>query len=107
MVKQFYFKQFNLALVFYLYSFQISNNSIWPIDRILLGATTLGQSGPGSDGNEGVLCILQSSCITEASPSDCLVSDPRNLFGWSLLSAEMQLVYCTAPVNWTGYIFEL
>ena len=25
---------------------------IWPIDRTLSGATTLGQSGPGSDGNE-------------------------------------------------------
>ena len=33
------------------------------------GATTPGQSGPGSDGNEVVLCILQNSRIT-----DCLVS---------------------------------
>ena len=52
----------------------MSNSSIWPIDRALSGATTLGQSGPGSDGNEGVLCIPQSSSITEASPSDCLAS---------------------------------
>ena len=28
-----------------------------PIDRALLGATTPGQSGPGSDGNEGVIRI--------------------------------------------------
>ena len=40
----------------------------------LSGATTPSDSGPGSDGNKGVLCILQSSCITETSSSDCLVS---------------------------------
>ena len=38
------------------------NSSIYPIDKILSGATTPGQSGPGSDGNE-VLHILQSSSI--------------------------------------------
>ena len=48
--------------------------STWPIDRSLSGATTTGQSGSGSDGNEGVLCIPQSSSITGTSPSDCLVS---------------------------------
>ena len=31
------------------------------------------QSGPGSNGNEGVLRIPQSSSITGASPSDCLM----------------------------------
>ena len=31
-------------------------------------------SEPGSDGNEGVLCIPQSSSITGTLPSDCLVS---------------------------------
>ena len=40
----------------------------------LSGATTLGQSGPGSDGTEGVLRIPQSSSITGTSPSNCLVS---------------------------------
>ena len=48
--------------------------SIWPIDRTLSGATTPDLSGPGRDGNNGVLCIPQSSSITGASPSDCLVS---------------------------------
>ena len=33
-----------------------------------------GQSGPGSNGNEGVLRIPQNPSITETSPSDCLVS---------------------------------
>ena len=35
----------------------MSNSSILPIDTTLSGATTLGQSGPGSDGNEGVFHI--------------------------------------------------
>ena len=38
----------------------MSNNAIWPIS----GATNPDQSGPGSDGNEGVLHIPQSSSIT-------------------------------------------
>ena len=42
-------------------------SSIWPIDRTLSGATTLGQSGPGSDGNKAVLRIPQSSSITGTS----------------------------------------
>ena len=39
-------------------------------------ATIPGQSGPGSNGNEGVLRITQSSSITGTSPSDCFVSYP-------------------------------
>ena len=50
------------------------NRSVWPIDGTLSGVTTLGQSGAGSNGNEGIVCIPQSSSITEAPPSDCLVS---------------------------------
>ena len=42
-------------------------------------ATTPGQSGPGSDGNEGLLRISQSSCTAGTSPSDCLVSYPGRL----------------------------
>ena len=42
----------------------------------LSGATTPGQSGPGSDVNYGVLRIPQSSSTAGASPSDCLVSYP-------------------------------
>ena len=48
----------------------MSNSNVWPIDRTLSGTTTPGQSGPGSNGNKGVLCIPQSSCITGASPVD-------------------------------------
>ena len=43
----------------------MSNSSIWSIDRTLSGATTLGQSGPGSDDNEGLFHIPQISSIME------------------------------------------
>ena len=52
-------------------------SSIWPIDRILLGTTTLGKRGPESDGNQRVLRIPQRSSITTASPPDCLMSYPH------------------------------
>ena len=60
-----------------------------------------GQSGPGSNGNEGVLHILLSS-RTVASPSDCLVSYPVPSLAESDPSAEMQSVYSTAPAEWAG-----
>ena len=67
----------------------------------LSGATTPAQSGPGSDGNEGVLRIPQSSSITATSRSDCLVSYPgHSLGGGSYPSAEVQSVYSTAPADW-------
>ena len=46
---------------------------IWRIDRTQSSATTPGQSGSGSDINEGVYFILQSSNITETSPSNSLL----------------------------------
>ena len=66
-------------------------NSIWPMDRILSGDTTPGQSGPGSNGKEEVLYMLQSLCITRLSPSGCLVSYAgHSLWGvGGLHSAEM------------------
>ena len=56
-------------VLFQTIQFSISTqfSSIWPKDRTLSSATTLGQSGPRSDGNEGVLCISQSSSITGTS----------------------------------------
>ena len=75
-------------------------SSIWLIDGPLSGATTLGQSGPGSDGNEGVLHIRQRSSNTRTSQSDCLVSYPgHSLVGLSYPSAEMQSGYSTAPAD--------
>ena len=52
----------------------MSNGSIWPIDMSLSGANTPSLNGPGSYGKEGLLRIFQSSSITRASPSDCLMS---------------------------------
>ena len=89
-------------VLFQTIQFSISTefSSIWSIDRTLSGTTTLGLSGPGSDGNEGVLRIPQSSSITGTSPSDCLVSyqDTRWREG-SYFFAKMQSVYSTAPAK--------
>ena len=71
----------------------MSNRCIWPIDRTL-------SSGPGSDGNEQLLRIFKSFSITEASPPDYLVSYPGQSLDVVYPSAEMQLVYSTAPANW-------
>ena len=71
----------------------MTNSSIWPIDRILSGATTSCQSGPGSDGNKVVLRIPQSSQSTESSPSDYLVSYAGHSLVGSYLSAEKQSVF--------------
>ena len=75
-------------------------SSIFPIDRALLGAATPDQSGPGSDSNKRVLSIPQSSSITEALPSDCLVSYPGHSLRKFYPSAEVQSVYSAAPADW-------
>ena len=108
MSKQFYFKQFGLALVHSLqvktvlfqavqFSISMHFSSIWPIDRT-----------PGNDGNEWVLHIPQSSCITGISLSDSLVSYPEHsLERRSYHSAEMQSVYSTAQAIWANLRFEI
>ena len=67
MSKQFNFKQFNLAQV---YSLVLFDPQIGPYHVLPLRAT----EDLGSDGNEGVLCIPQSSSINVATASDNLVS---------------------------------
>ena len=57
----------------------MSNSSIRSIDRTLSVATTPGQSERGSDGNEGVIHIPQSSSITSTWPSDGLLKK-KNAF---------------------------
>ena len=87
----------------------MSNSSIWPKDRTLSDATSLGQSGPVSNGTEGVVHIPQSSSITGASPSDCL----ELYLGHSLVgresysSADIQLVFSTAQAIWAGNMIIL
>ena len=69
----------------------MSNSFIWPIS----GAATPGQCKPGSDGNEEVLNIPQSSSITGSSPSDCLVSYPgHSLQGVLPLCRDAVGVFC-------------
>ena len=86
------------------FSISTQFSSISPIDKTLSNATTLGQSGPGSNGNERVICIPQSSSITGASPSDCFVSYPEHLLRESYPSAELQLVYSIAPADWARVV---
>ena len=62
------------------------------------GATTPGQSGPGSDDNKWVLRIPQSSSITGALLSDCFVSHREHSLKGFYSSAEVQSVYSTAPI---------
>ena len=64
-----YTNNFILYKSFVCTQFKHLNSSIRPILNIS-GITTLGQSGPGVNGNDGVLYIPQSSSITEASQSD-------------------------------------
>ena len=75
------------------------NSSIWRIDRTLSGATTPSHSGPETDGNEGVLRILQISSITGTSPLDCLMLYPGHLLGESYTSAKMQSMYSNVPAE--------
>ena len=80
-------------------------SSIWPIDRILSGATTLGQSGPGSDGTEEVLHIPQSSGITRTSPSDCLMLYPGHPLEWGGLTPLQRYSQCILQPQLTGKVW--
>ena len=100
MMKYFYLKQFNLAQVICLHTVQMSNSSIRLIDRTLSNTSTLGQSGPGSDGKEGKLCIPIISCITAAYPFRLFNIISSNSLGGSYPFTEMQSVYSTSPGDW-------
>ena len=81
-------------------------SSIWLIDRTLSDATTLGQSELGSDSNEEVLHITQSSSITGTSPSDCLLSYQDTQWEGAYPSADVQSMYSTVPADWARFTFE-
>ena len=95
------------TVLFQTIQFSISTqfSSIWPIDRTISGATTSGQSGSGSDGNEGVLCIPQSSSITGASPSDCLESylEHKNILE-GVLALCIEAVSVFYSPSWLGNV---
>ena len=86
------FIQINTSFQRIQFSLSRQFNSIWSIRRTLSVAPTPGQSGPGSDGNEGVLQILQIASITGTSPSDCLVSYLGH--PWGGLSALQRCSRC-------------
>ena len=90
------------TVLFHTIQFSISPqfSSIWPINRTLSGATALGHGRPGSNCNEGILCISQSSNMTRTSSSNCLVSYLGHSLSGDYPSAEKQLVYSTAPADW-------
>ena len=70
------------------------------MDGTLTGTTTLDQSGPGSNGNEGLRHISQSS-RSGTSPSDDLGIIQDTHWGEGLTpSAKMMLAYSTALANW-------
>ena len=93
------------TFLFQTIQFSISTqfSSILPIDRSLSGATNPGQSGPGSDCNEGVLRIHQSSSNTRAPPSDCLVSYLDHWLRESYPFAEKQSMYSVTHADWVIY----
>ena len=79
----------------------MSNNPIWPINRTLSGATSLGLSGHGSNSNEGVHHTHQSSSITGASPSDYSVSYPGHALWEEVLPLNIYAsVYSIVPADW-------
>ena len=63
--KRFYLRT---HIIYEQFFYKLKFWSIYPIDGTLTGATTPGQSGPGSNGNEGVLHIPQSSIIGTSPP---------------------------------------
>ena len=64
-------------MIQHLFSSLNVKQSFWTLS----GATTPVQSEPGSDCIEGILHISQSSSITGASSSECLMSYQRHSFG--------------------------
>ena len=81
----------------------MSKSSIWPWDRIISGAITPGQSGPESDGNEVVRHIPQSSSITRASPTDCLILYPEHSFFLHLCRVAFSVFYSPNRLSLVHY----
>ena len=106
MSKTFLFQAIQLSWMV-LFSISMQFISIWPIDWTLSGVTTLSQSGPGSNGNEEILCIPQSSSITGTSPSDCLVSYPGHSLGRGLtpLQKSSQCILQPQPTGQINYLY--
>ena len=77
------------------------SSSILTIGRTLSGATNPGQSGPGSDGNEGDTPHSPKLQITEASLTDCLTSIQETRWGKVLLLCRDAVGVFYSP-SWVG-----
>ena len=83
----------HIYLIYFIYLF-----FFFLIDRTLSGVTTLGSSGPGSNGSERVLWSL-------AIRGFCVISG--HSLGRYYSSAEMQSVYSTTPADWASCSWRL
>ena len=81
----------------------LNGKQVYLIHRILSGATNLGQSGLGSNGVQGVICVLQFTSITGTSSSDCLVSYPGHFLEEYYPFSKS--AHATAPVYWATYTY--
>ena len=79
MVSSIAMSQFNIS---HLFAHRVC--SIWARDMTLSGATTAGQSGSGSNSNEGVFYTPPQISKAEAQPSDGFMSYPEYLLGEGL-----------------------
>ena len=66
------------------------NSSIWHIDGTLADTTNLSHSGPGSNGNEGVHHIPQSSRAGASLTIRCSLVSFRTLIGEEVLTSQQQ-----------------
>ena len=60
----------------------------------------MGHIGPGNNGNEGLLHIPQISMARTLSSDDLMSYLGHSLGKGSYSSAQIQLVYITAPADW-------
>ena len=90
------------AVLFQTTQFSISTqfSSIWPRDRTLICATTLGQSASGRDSNKEVLHIPQSSGNTGTSSLHflCHIQDTR-LWDLTPLQRSSQCIWQLQPTR--------
>ena len=92
--------QYQKTVLFQVIQCSISTqvSSIWRIDRTLSGATTLGQSGPGRDGNDNLHSPKLQHNWNLNIRLICVIS--RTLVEVSLTPLQRRMVYSTAPADW-------